>query len=178
MSIFSKNLEGGWLLWPPLATPMLRNCNLLYCELWFPLNLNDPLLVHPDVSNCTQIFLNSLYPNVNEAVPLWRPSVSSHQHGRQQNFSRAGGSQHFAYPFSGCERCNANGPSQNAFYTTKKILWKHTLRSHFTKSHWGGVVFEFAKRLYFLSSFTAFAELGYHPIFLLLWTRQLSVNWT
>jgi len=37
-----------------------------------------------------------------------------------------------------------------------------------------GVVIEFAKRLYFLSSFTAFAELGYHPISILLWTAD---NW-
>jgi len=36
------------------------------------------------------------------------------------------------------------------------------------KSFSGGVVFEFAKRLYFLSSFTAFADLGYNPISLLL----------
>ena len=54
---------------------------------------------------------------------------------------------------------------------------RHTLRSYFLKSYWGGVVLEFAKRLYFLSYFTAFAELGYHPISLLLSTRQLIVNW-
>jgi len=53
--------------------------------------------------------------------------------------------------------------------------WKHALRSHFLQSYWGGVVREFAKRLYFFSSFTAFAELGYHPIPLLLWTAENGV---
>ena len=52
---------------------------------------------------------------------------------------------------------------------------KHAFCSHFLKSYSGGVVFEFAKGLYStLSSFTAFAESGYHPISLLLWTAD---NW-
>jgi len=34
--------------------------------------------------------------------------------GVRRKFSRGGKRRHFAYPFSGCERCNANGPSQNA----------------------------------------------------------------
>ena len=98
--------------------------------------------------------------------------------GVRRNFSRGGQRRHFPYPFSGCERCNANGPSQNAFYPfyiTKKNPHEST-RSvrNFLKSYWGGVVLAFAKKLHFLSSFTAFAELGYHPISSLLWTAD---NW-
>ena len=37
------------------------------------------------------------------------------QHGGPQKFFQGGGQRgHFAYPFSNCEWCNANGPSQNA----------------------------------------------------------------
>jgi len=55
------------------------------------------------------------------------------------------------------------------FYTTNKIPHESTRPFRiFFKLYSGGVVFEFAKMLYFLSSFTYFAELGYHPISLLL----------
>jgi len=57
------------------------------------------------------------------------------------------------------------------FYTAKKIPHESTRSTRiFLILYSGGVVFELAKRLlgYFLSSFTAFAELGYHSISLLL----------
>jgi len=38
---------------------------------------------------------------------------------------------------------------------------KHALRSHFLKSYSGANAVEFAKRLYVLSSFTSFVELGF-----------------
>ena len=37
-----------------------------------------------------------------------------HMHGRPQKFFQGGQRRHFALPFSGCERCYANGPLQNA----------------------------------------------------------------
>jgi len=62
------------------------------------------------------------------------------------------------------------------FYITKKIPRETTRFVRIIlKSYSRGVVFDFTKR-YFLSSFTliSFAELGYHPISLLLWTAD---NW-
>ena len=86
------------------------------------------------------------------------------EHGRPQKFFQGGGqSRHFAYPVSGCERCNANGPSQNAlpFLYRKENCYESKRSVHiFLKSYLGGAVFEFAKNFYFLSSFIAFAELG------------------
>jgi len=55
------------------------------------------------------------------------------------------------------------------FYTTKKIPHESTRSVRdLKKSYSGGVVLEFAKRLYFLSSYTAFAELGNDSISSLL----------
>jgi len=90
--------------------------------------------------------------------------------GVGRNVSRGGGQRRrFVYHFSGCERCNTNGPSQNAspfLHHKENSQGKHPLRSHFLKSYSGGVVFEFVKSNV-LASITAFAELGYHPISLL-----------
>ena len=38
----------------------------------------------------------------------------TYMHGRPQKFFQGEQHRHFAYPFSGCERCSVNGPSQNA----------------------------------------------------------------
>jgi len=42
-----------------------------------------------------------------EAFDTWDMGVC-------RNFSKGGQRRHFANPFSGCERCNATVPSQNA----------------------------------------------------------------
>jgi len=62
------------------------------------------------------------------------------------------------------------------FLHTKKIPHENTrsVRIFETVSRWSCRLFEFAKR-YFLASFTAFAELGYHPISLLLSTADNCV---
>jgi len=98
-------------------------------------------------------------------------------HGRPQKFFQGGATSIFAYPFSGCERCNANGPTQNALpflHHKENSPWKHALHSH-----WFEIVFRWScirvyEEVIFLSSFTDFPELGYHPISLLLWTAD---NW-
>jgi len=74
------------------------------------------------------------------------------------------------------------------FYTTKKIAHEST-RS--VRIFWNRIQVELnssLRELYFLSSFTNFAELGYHPISLLLWTTgnwfwigleiSTSLNWS
>ena len=55
---------------------------------------------------------------------------------------------HFAYPFSGCERCNTNAPSQVALpflHYKENSPRKHSLHSHFLKSYSGGAVFDMRK---------------------------------
>jgi len=62
------------------------------------------------------------------------------------------------------------------FFTAKQI--PHEARAPFAsfqKSYSSGVVYEFSKRVYLLPSFTAFAELGYNPVSLLLWTADFAV---
>jgi len=49
------------------------------------------------------------------------------------------------------------------------------LFAFFLKSYSGEGTHEFTKRVYFLSSFIAFAGLGYNPLSLPLWT---AVNWS
>jgi len=68
----------------------------------------------------------AIYINV-AAVGVRKPSTT-YNHGRPQKFLERGERQHFAYPFSGCERCNANGPQNTfyPFYTTKKIPHEST----------------------------------------------------
>ena len=57
------------------------------------------------------------------------------KHGRPQKFFQEGEQhRHFACPFSGCKRCNANRPSQNALpllHHKEISLWKHELSSHY-----------------------------------------------
>jgi len=67
------------------------------------------------------------------------------------------------------------------FYTIKKIPHEST-RSVciILKSYSGGVVFKFAKKLHFLSSFTVLLNWGiiqYH-YGIIVNSRQLSLNWT
>ena len=104
--------------------------------------------------------------------------------GVRRNFSRGGQRRHFAYPFSGCETCNANGPSQNAlpFLDHEETSpWKHALRSH---------IFEIAFRWSCIRVCEK-VVLFCHPLQLLLnWGslssniiiivnyRQLSLNWS
>jgi len=98
-------------------------------------------------------------------------------HGRQQKFFRGGQRWHFTYPFSRCERCNANGLSQNDLpflHHKENSPWKHALRSHYFEIAFRWSCIRVCERLYLFSSFTAFAGLGYHPISLLLWTAD---NW-
>jgi len=95
--------------------------------------------------------------------------------GVHRNFSRWGNVDISLILFQVTDDAMQMDFSQNAlpFLKLNEISpWYHALRSHLLTSFSGGVVFEFAKRLFFLSSFTAFAKLEYHPI--LLWTAD---NW-
>jgi len=87
----------------------------------------------------------------------------------RRNFSTVGRRRHFAYPFLCCWRCNAKWGSQNALaflHRKENSPWaRGSIRILFEiVFRWSGVVFVFAKRLHFLSSFAAFARLGYNPI--------------
>ena len=98
-----------------------------------------------------------------------------HYHGCPQKVFQGGQRLHFAYPFSGCERCNENWPSQNVLpflHHKENFPWKHALRSHFFEIVFMWSRIRIWKMLYFLSSFTAFAELGYYPISIFLWTAD------
>jgi len=86
-------------------------------------------------------------------------------------------SRHFAYSFSGCERYNAVGPSQNALsflHRKENSPWKQALRLHFFEIIFRWSCIRVCEKVVLLSSFTAFAELGYRPISLLLWNAE---NW-
>jgi len=84
----------------------------------------------------------------------------------------------FCLFFSGCKRCNANEPRKKlySFYTAKKISHESTRSFHIVlKSYSCRAIFEFAKSCRLLSVILiAFAELGFHPISLFLWTID---NW-
>jgi len=86
---------------------------------------------------------------------------------------------HFAYHFSGCERCNANRPSQNALLCLdhkETSPWRQALRSHLFEIvfRWSCIrvcekVVRFCHPLQF-----GWIRVAYHPIPLLLWTTD---NW-
>jgi len=80
--------------------------------------------------------------------------------GFRRDFSRGWQRRYFAYPFSDCKRCNGNGHLQNAFpfNTVKKVPHESTPMR----------CIRVCEKFVLFSSFTAFAELGYHPISLLL----------
>jgi len=99
---------------------------------------------------------------VEQMFRTWMKTLLHCGHGRPQKFFHGEATSTFRLSFfRQTMRCK--------WSFTKRFLpflhykenspWKHTLRSHCLKSYGGGIVLEFAKRLYFLLSFTGFAEL-------------------
>jgi len=112
-----------------------------------------------------QICKGSLYITVASVLP--------HVMGVSWNFSRGGKRRHCAYPFSGCERCNANGPSQNALlflHHQKNSPRKHALHSHYFEIVFRSCCIRVCEKVVLFVILYSFAELRYHPISLLLWT--------
>jgi len=93
-------------------------------------------------------------------------------HGRPQEFFQGGQYRHFAYRFA-----------ENKWTFIKRFIYSilrkipHGARAAFAsflKLYSGGSIYEFAKRVHFLSSATAFAELTYNPVSLSLRTADNS----
>ena len=90
-------------------------------------------------------------------------------------FFPGGATSTFCLSLSGWWRCNTNGVHKTLypFCTAQKISHEstHSIRT-FSEIESDGNVYAFCQRVYFLSSFTAFGELGYIPITLLLLTAD------
>jgi len=59
------------------------------------------------------------------------------QSGASAKIFPGGQRRHFACPFSGCHRCNANGLSRNALsflHNGENSSWKHALHSYYFKN--------------------------------------------
>jgi len=99
--------------------------------------------------------------------------------GVRRNFSRGEQRRHFAYHFSGCERCNANGLSQNALSCLdhkETSPWRQALHSHLFEIVFRWSCIRVCEKVVLFCHPLQFGWIGvaYHPIPLLLWTTD---NW-